>query len=189
MRHPGRPSAGTLPQVQRQPSGNGWGTISDDDQGPEAPSLGPRHFHRHWFGHRGPALSPPLQQRSRTSSADGAAALSTRFRANSCYPSPQGRNSPFGSHGSCGPRTRSPIITSNPFSPESDDPDTIAAHVLCQRPQPGPPGWPHRVCTSDRHPQLQRRGGTSGHLGRMGEDSGGAARYCRLVQYAIFACR
>ena len=145
MRYPGRPSAGTLPQVQRQPSGNGWGIISDDDQGPEAPSLGARYFHRHWFGHHSPALSLPLQQRSRTSSANGAAALSTRFRANSCYPSPQGRNSPFGSHGSCGPRTRSPIITSNPFSPESDDPDTIAAHVLCQRPQPGPPGWPHRA--------------------------------------------
>ena len=79
-----------------------------------------------------------------------------------------------------------PISTSTPFSPGIDDTSTITAHVLCQHPQPGPSGWPHRVCTSDRHPQLQRRGGTPGHLGRMGEDSGGAAQYCRLVQYAIF---
>ena len=79
-----------------------------------------------------------------------------------------------------------PISTSNPFSPESDDTNTITAHVLCEHPLPGPPGWPHHVCTSDRHPQLQRRGGTPGHLGRMGEDSGGAAQSCRLVQYALF---
>ena len=140
MRHPGGPSAGTLPQVQRQPSGNGWGIISDDDQGPEAPSLGPRHFHRHWFGHRGPALGLPLQQKSRTSSADGAAALSTRFRANSCYLAPQGRNSPFGSHGSCGPGTIRPISTSTPFSPGIDDTSTITAHVLCQHPLAWPSG-------------------------------------------------
>ena len=160
--------------------------ISDADQGPEAPSLGHRHFHRHWFGHRGPPLSLPLQQKSRTSSADGAAALSTRFRTNSCYLAPQGRNSPFGSHGSCGPGTIRPISTSTPFSPGIDDTRTITAHIPCEHPLPGPPGWPHHVCTSDRHPQLQRRGGTPGHLGRMGEDSGGAAQSCRLVQYALF---
>jgi hypothetical protein len=77
MRYPGGLSAGNLPQVQCQPSGNGWGIISDEGQAPEAPSLGRRHFHRHWFGHRGPALSLPLHQKSRTSSADSAAVLST----------------------------------------------------------------------------------------------------------------
>src|SRR5208337_4841352 len=128
MRHPGGPSAGNLPQVQSQPSGNGWGLISDEGQGPE----GPIYFHRHWFGHRGPALSLPLQQKSRTSSADGAAALSTRFRANSCYLTPQGRNSPIDSHGSCGPETRRPISTSTPFSPGIDDTSTITAPVLCE---------------------------------------------------------
>ena len=59
------------------------------------PPWGPRHFHRHWFGHRGPALGIPLQKKSRTSSAGGDAALSTRFRANSCYSRPPRQKQPL----------------------------------------------------------------------------------------------
>ena len=79
-------------------------------------------------------------------------------------------------------RTRRPTSTSTPFSPGIEDTSTSTAQIPGEHPLPGPPGWPHHVCTSDRHPQLQRRGGTPGHLGRMGEDSGGAAQSCRLVQ-------
>ena len=89
------------------------------DQGPEAPSLGPRHLPRHWFGHRGPPLSLPFQQKSRTSSADGAAARSTHFPANSCCLVSQDRNSPFGSRGSCGPGTYRPIRTNNSLLPRN----------------------------------------------------------------------
>ena len=95
-------------------AGNGWGIISDDDQGPEAPSLGPRHFHRHRFGHRGPDHGIALHQKSRTSSAGGGAALSTRCRANSCYRAPQGRNSPFGSQA---PAAQEPSGLSAPTPP------------------------------------------------------------------------
>ena len=145
-----------------------------------------RNFHRHWFGHLGPALGIPLQKKSRTSSAGVDAAFSGRSRANSCcHPYPYGRNSPSGSHGSCGPGTRRPIRTHNPFSPESDDANTIAAHILCQRPLPGPPGWPHHVCTPNRHPQLPRRGGALGKLRRMGESAGRTAQYRRLVLHAL----
>lgn len=56
--------------------------------------MGPRHFHRHRFGHRGPDHSTALQQKSRTSSVGGGAALSTRFRANSCYRPPKGETTP-----------------------------------------------------------------------------------------------
>ena len=97
-------------------------------------------------------------------------------------PMPPDRHSPIGSHG---PGTRRPIRTNNPFSPESDDANTIAAHVRCQRPLPGPPGWPLHVCTPNRHPQLPRRGGTPGNLRRMGASAGRTAQYRRLVQYAL----
>ncbi len=182
VRHPGGPSAGILPQVQRYPSGNGWGTISDDDQGQVAPSLGHRRFHRHRFGHRGSGLNLPIQQKPRTSSTDCAASLTTNFRANSCYLAPQGRNSPIGSDGQGTIRSNS---TRASFSPGIEDTCTITALIFCERLRAGPPGLPYHVCISDRHPQFQRRGGTPGHLGRMGEDSRGAARYCRLVQYAL----
>ena len=183
MQHPGGPPTGNLPQVQGRLAGDCWDSIYSIGQRLEAPFWGPWHFHRHWFGHRGPAFGIPLQKKSRTSSTGSDAAVSTRFWTNSRYLGPQGRNSPIGSP--CGPGTRRPIRTNNPFSPESDDANTIAAHLHCQRPQPGPPGWPHHVCTPNGHPQLQRQGGTPGHLGRMGESAGRTAQYRRLVQYAL----
>jgi hypothetical protein len=154
MRHPGGLSAGILPQVQRYPSGNGWGIISDDDQGQEAPSLGHRRFQRHWSGHRGPALNPPIRQKPRTSSTDCAAALITPFRANSCYLTPPGRNSSIGSHGARGQGTTRSNSTGTPFSSGIEDTCTITALIFCERPGTGPPGWPYHVCVSDRHPQF-----------------------------------
>jgi len=183
MRHPVGLSAGILPQVQ--PYRKGWGIISDDDQGQEALSLGQRRFHRYWSVHRDPALNLPIQQKPWTSSTDCAAALTTRFRANSCNLALQDRNSSIGSHGSCGQGTIRSNSTRTLFSCGIGDTCTITVLIFCERPRAGPAGWSYHVCISDRHPQFQRRGGTPGHLERMGEDSGGAARYCRLVQYAL----
>ena len=92
---------------------------------------------------------------------------------------------------------------SAPAAPAAQEPTVLAEPTTpsppkATTPTPSPPMYfvkihylalrdgPTMVCTSDRHPQLQRRGGTPGHLGRMGEDSGGAAQSCRLVQYALF---
>jgi hypothetical protein len=66
------------------------------------------------------------------------------------YPS-TGRK--IGSHVTCGPGIRRPARTSKSFSPQSDNANCITAHARCQRPLPGPPEWPHQVCTPDRHPQ------------------------------------
>ena len=172
---------GNLPQVQGRLAGDCWDSLSSTGQGLEALFRGPWHFHRHRFGHRGPALGIPLQKKSWTSSTGRNAAASGPCKANSCwlpYP-PHCRNSPIGSHG---PGIRRPIRTNHPFSPEIDDANTIAAHVRCQHPLPGPPGWSLRVCTPNRHPQLPRRGGTPGNLRRMGASAGRPAQYRRLVQ-------
>ena len=181
MQHPGGPPTGNLPQVQGRLAGDFWDSLYSIGQGLEAPFWGPWHFHRHWFGHRGPALGIPPQKKSRTSSAGGDTAPSDPCRANSCCPPYPHKNSPIGSHG---PGTLRPIRTNNPFYPESDDANTIAAHILCQRPLPGPSGWPHHVCTPNRHAQIPRRGGAPGNLRRLGESAGRTAQYRRLVLHA-----
>jgi hypothetical protein len=125
MRHPGGPSAENLPQVQRQRSGNGWDSrghgqlLEALSQGTDFPGYG--------FGHCRPALDLPPPPKARTSTADGDAASSGRFSANSCYcADTYERDSPLGSHGSCSPGTLLPIITSNPYSPGRDYASAIA---------------------------------------------------------------
>ena len=183
MRHPGGPPTGNLPQVQGRLAGDCWDFLSSIGQGLEAPFRGLWHIHRRRLGHRGPALGIPLQKKSRTSSTGSDAAASGPCRANSCCPpNPIGKNGPIGSHG---PETRRSIRTNHPFSPGSDDANAIAAHICCQHPLPGPPGWPLHVCTPNRHSQFPRPGGTPGNLGQMGASAARRAQYRRLVLYAL----
>ena len=145
------------------------------------------NFPGYGFGHCRPALDLPPSPKPKAgiSAADGNAASSGRFSADSCSCADRyGRDSPLGSPGSCGPRTCCPISTSNPCSPGKDDASTIGAHILCQRPRSGSSAWPRHICTPNRHPRVPRPGGTPGNLRRLGESSGRTAQSRRLVLHA-----
>ena len=141
MWHPGGPPTGSA-TMQGRLAGDCWDSLSSIGQGLEAPFRGPWHFHRHWFGHRGPAPGIPLQKKSRTSSTGGDAAASGPGRAFPAVP-------PF-SPGSIAPSAptdpgaQDPVIrqSQQPLLPGRDVADAIAAYVRRHHPQPGPPAGP-----------------------------------------------
>ena len=171
MRHPGGPPTGNLPQVQGRLAGDCWDSLYSIGQGLEAPFRGPWHFHRHWFGHRGPALGIPLQKKSRTSSTGSDAAASGPCRANSCCPPyPPDRNSPIGSQA---PAAQEPAVLSEPTTPSPPKVTTptpsppryvVNIHYLALR--DGPSMSAPQIATLNFHDEVELLE-TSGGWGRV----------------------